>query len=353
MNTAMRVFRSRTLGNLDVPIARLRPGVGGQHAGLLRTDRDAGVLNRAAAWFLITGSEDPGGAMGAVQPGVLTRREGEGAVGERTYLIRYGVMSQVGRFAALPECDAPFERGQVVVIQSHRGTELGEVLIRHDIPVPAQTGWEARPAGEDSSSAQEIEQPRVLRLAGPEDLTRSERAQQARPSRFMLCQRVLDEGNWPWELIDVEPLLDDRTTVLHYLGPHRLDVASLRHGSEWRATSTWCSSPPAATMAPFRMRAISTATAKPGADRAIVAKAGAAGAGRPRMEITAHRQRHPGRMARRPRRMAVVRRVESVNCWRPALDKRRDTRCPVTASLVPNIRATGRSELTQKPSFRA
>ena len=29
------------------------------------------------------------------------------------------------------------------------------------------------------------------------------------------------------ELIDVEPLLDDRRTVLHYLGPHRLDTAGL------------------------------------------------------------------------------------------------------------------------------
>ena len=36
------------------------------------------------------------------------------------------------------------------------------------------------------------------------------------------------EGNWPWELIDVEPLLDGRATVLHYLGPHQLDVAPLR-----------------------------------------------------------------------------------------------------------------------------
>jgi hypothetical protein len=29
------------------------------------------------------------------------------------------------------------------------------------------------------------------------------------------------------ELVDVEPLLDDRRIVLHYLGPHRLDAAEL------------------------------------------------------------------------------------------------------------------------------
>jgi len=158
-------------------------------------------------------------------------------VGEHTYLIRYGVMSQVGRFTALPECDGRFERGQVVVIQSHRGLELGEVLIPHAIPAPARNDGDDEPdrlVGEDSSGAPWVDRPHVLRLAGPEDLAGSERAQQTRPSRFTLCQRLLEEGNWPWELIDVEPLLDGRATVLHYLGPRNLDVAALR--AQFRVT---------------------------------------------------------------------------------------------------------------------
>jgi len=159
--------------------------------------------------------------MGAIHPGSEPGEEARG-MGEHTYLIRYGVMSHVGRFTALPEGDAPFERGQVVVIQSHRGLELGEVLIPHDSPAPA------RPASEDSEPASAVDRQRVLRLAGPEDLACSDRAQEIRPSRFTLCQRVLEDGNWPWELIDVEPLLDDRATVLHYLGPQSVHVASLR-----------------------------------------------------------------------------------------------------------------------------
>jgi hypothetical protein len=135
------------------------------------------------------------------------RRE---AVGTQAYLIRYGVMGHVGRFWALPECGDPLERGQVVVIQTDRGVELGEVLIGLDeSPPPA-------------------ERQRVFRRAGPEDLDRSHRAEALRPDRFALCQRVLQEGDWPWQLIDVEPLLDDRSTVLHYLGPPQLDAASLR-----------------------------------------------------------------------------------------------------------------------------
>src|SRR5271156_5341123 len=55
-----------------------------------------------------------------------------GAVGEKSYLIRYGVMSHVGRFPVLPTCDRSLERGQLVVIQTDRGLELGEVLIATD-----------------------------------------------------------------------------------------------------------------------------------------------------------------------------------------------------------------------------
>jgi hypothetical protein len=68
----------------------------------------------------------------------------------------------------------------------------------------------------------------VLRLAGPDDLASSRRSEAMRQDRFSLCRRVLEDEAWPGELIDVEMLLDDRATVLHYLGPHQLDAASLR-----------------------------------------------------------------------------------------------------------------------------
>ena len=57
---------------------------------------------------------------------------------------------------------------------------------------------------------------------------RSREADELRRSRFSLCERILQDGNWPWALVDVEPLLDGRATVLHYLGPHQIDVAALR-----------------------------------------------------------------------------------------------------------------------------
>jgi hypothetical protein len=153
-------------------------------------------------------------------------------VGEQTYLVRYGVMSHVGRFPAFPVNDSAFERGQLVVLQTDRGVELGEVLIAVD-PKPAAAkhaveDTTARPGGAVSDQSVGASGPHVLRAAGPDDLSLSKRADEARVSRFALCQRILQEGNWPWELIDVEPLLDGRSTIIHYLGPHQIDFATLR-----------------------------------------------------------------------------------------------------------------------------
>jgi cell fate regulator YaaT (PSP1 superfamily) len=124
----------------------------------------------------------------------------------QVYLIRYGLMRRVGRFLAE---SGVYDRGQIVVIRSRRGTELGEVLT------------EERIAGDEPPAA------RLLRVADRRDLEQADRAERERPHRLAACERVFQEGIWPLELIDVEPLLDDRRTVLHYLGPHQLDVTGL------------------------------------------------------------------------------------------------------------------------------
>jgi hypothetical protein len=152
------------------------------------------------------------------------------------YLIRYGIMGNVERLRPASECSVPLERGQIVVLQTHRGIELGEVLIPVDQPPAAiRKCQEGPPPGAVADDPGTADRPGVLRLAGPEDLAHSRRVEAMRADRFAFCQRILREAGWPWELIDVEPMLDDRATVLHYLGPHRIDVASLR--ARFRMTS--------------------------------------------------------------------------------------------------------------------
>lgn len=127
----------------------------------------------------------------------------------QVYLVRYGLMGAVGRFGAE---GLDLERGQAVVIRTARGTELGEVL------VPERPGL----ASSDSDPLP------ILRAAGPDDLEHARTLETDRPRRLAACEDALRGGPWPLDLIDVEPLLDEGRTVLHYLGPHRLEVESLR-----------------------------------------------------------------------------------------------------------------------------
>jgi len=124
---------------------------------------------------------------------------------ESGYLVRFGLMRHVGLFLA---DSAAYARGQEVVVRTHRGTELGEVLL-------------GQPDGAGATTAQ------ILRPAAPEDLARARRLAEGRPGQLAACERALRGGDWPLEVIDVEPLLDGDRTVLHYLGPHRLDVDRL------------------------------------------------------------------------------------------------------------------------------
>ena len=152
-----------------------------------------------------------------------------GTVGEPMYLIRYGVMGHVGRFCSVPESCAGTARGEIVVIQSDRGTELGEILIRLD---------EELAVGEHDKRCQSLveaprhafgaDRQRVLRRAGPEDLARAAHAQKLSLARFDNCRLVLEEEEWHSDLIDVESLLDESTVVLLYLGPRPPDEAFLR-----------------------------------------------------------------------------------------------------------------------------
>lgn len=132
----------------------------------------------------------------------------------RVYLIRYGLAWSVARFAFEEDPpEGPLDRGATAVVRTHRGTELGEVL------------GEAPAAFDDDDPWGQVAP--ILRVATAADLDRARAGEARRGDDFEACRAVFDDGIWPLDLIDAEPLLDDRRTVLHYLGPHRLDAAGL------------------------------------------------------------------------------------------------------------------------------
>lgn len=145
------------------------------------------------------------------------------------YLVRYGRMRHIGRFEAGP---GPYERGQQVIVRTCRGTEWGEILA----PTPVGT------TGPGSRA-------RILAIADPTADPRPWDTA-ALPGRLEEFQGILDRNAAPMLLIDVEPLLDDRKVVLHYLGAADVDVTGLREqfraGFDLDVVFEAAGSPPAA-----------------------------------------------------------------------------------------------------------
>jgi hypothetical protein len=166
------------------------------------------------------------------------------------YLVRYGLMGHVGRFPLDlgRRLEAQLERGQAVVILTDRGVELGEVLVAPVLSSPpSDAAGESREGKAPGSSIRvgdaerdlDPDRPRLLRPAAPADLEDARRSEALRAERFTLCQRILGDGGWSIDLIDVEPLLDQKTTVLHVLGSLEHNLASLRASlrAEFRSRS--------------------------------------------------------------------------------------------------------------------
>ncbi len=129
-------------------------------------------------------------------------------------------MGHVGQFPLDPEARpaAQITRGQTVVILTDRGVELGEVLV---VPAGSCSPGERVPK-------LGLDQPRLLRPAVPADMEDARRSEALRLERFAVCQQILEDAGWRLDLIDVEPLLDPDTTVLHVLGPPDVNLTALR-----------------------------------------------------------------------------------------------------------------------------
>jgi hypothetical protein len=123
------------------------------------------------------------------------------------FLIRYGVMRYVGWFSAE---GGDFRRGDLVVARTQRGEELGEIIAVDSAEPPLRASLGS-----------------ILRPAGRDDLTRAAERRGDQPRRLNLCESMFGEGQWPFDLIDVEVLLDD-LTVVYYLGPHGLETEGIR-----------------------------------------------------------------------------------------------------------------------------
>ncbi|WP_417848452.1 PSP1 domain-containing protein [Thalassoglobus sp.] len=128
------------------------------------------------------------------------------------YVVRYGTMRFLGEFSA--KGPQEFQRGNQVVVRSHRGTEWGEILCSANERTKEYLGKE------DASG-------KILRVAGQEDeKTRTEGWAREQES-FQSGKETIAEMKVPMQLVDVERLFGGERVIFYFLSESRVDFREL------------------------------------------------------------------------------------------------------------------------------
>jgi hypothetical protein len=117
------------------------------------------------------------------------------------YLVSHGSGGAVGRFAAAD--GSSYHRGERVVVESRRGLELGVVLC-------PTTPRHARLLHDPAVG-------RLVRAAGAADEAQLRRLRSLSDALFADGRRLAAEGGLPFEILDVEVLLDGSRAVVQHL----------------------------------------------------------------------------------------------------------------------------------------
>lgn len=142
-------------------------------------------------------------------------------------VIRYGYMKYLGEFS-YPE-RMKFTCGARVVVQTHRGIELGEQmstscggcsksLTREKI----QSYVEASDAGDFH-----FQNGRILREASRDDLLESEHIRRAAIEKLQFCNRAAQKHNLKMKLVECEHLFGGERIVFYFMADRRVDFRDL------------------------------------------------------------------------------------------------------------------------------
>jgi len=132
--------------------------------------------------------------------------------GIHRYVIRYGTLGWVGLFGTVDRV-ACSHRDRIVV-QTHRGLELGEML--SDPTDGRSANADAQPAGE------------VVRLAEATEIDSHNGRQNGLVNRLIGdAQQQLDQRELPISVVDGEVLFDAETAVLYFVGESHPDAGPL------------------------------------------------------------------------------------------------------------------------------
>jgi cell fate regulator YaaT (PSP1 superfamily) len=137
-------------------------------------------------------------------------------------LVRYGMISEVARFATEP--GVALERGERVVIRTHRGIEMGTLLedvraidfngARDPLQHSVNGGATATAEPADDAEATSL---RILRTPTAEDERTSGGLKDECEKAFSIWRERIDDWKLRLELIDLEWTLDKSKLILYVL----------------------------------------------------------------------------------------------------------------------------------------
>lgn len=128
------------------------------------------------------------------------------------YLVRYGVIPEVAR------CDSSgeFARGAEVVLETHRGLQVGTILDVPRPPAEPRRGF-SMPGGEAPAAAEPESAFKVLREAADADRRRLSELRVEAQAEFPKWEQRIRDWKLDLQLIDLEWTLDRSKVILYVL----------------------------------------------------------------------------------------------------------------------------------------
>lgn len=148
-------------------------------------------------------------------------------------LIRYGEMHQVGVFSHrindIPICCTK------TIVQTDRGTELGEVVTKMHVGTQQGCGSCAQMISTEQIEKYISDSPgyrisshgRVLRLASYQDLEDNRRIEEAMEEKLATCKRYIRKMNLSMKLVSGEHLFGGERIVFYFTAEQRIDFREL------------------------------------------------------------------------------------------------------------------------------
>lgn len=148
----------------------------------------------------------------------------------RTIVVRFGLMGLIGEFPyrgdATPGC------GSKIVVRTHRGIELGDMLTSTcpNAGCSKSVSREEMLEYIDRSGGRQypfFNNGRALRVATMEDLKRHEELDGSRAALRHRARDVAESIGFPLKIVDVEPILSGDRLTVYFAGEDRVDTRPL------------------------------------------------------------------------------------------------------------------------------